>query len=399
MRPRLRPVEAIPTLQEGKRVIVLRDPDGIAPEPLVLSERTAFLLGFMDGEHTVLDIQAAYVRRFGDLLFTTDIETLLRTLDEAVFLDGERFRAAREETERAYREAKARPAVHLEGADRGTWKRWMEGFFASAGTPEEEPPREAIRGLVVPHIDLRLGGPVYGSGWSAIREGEPPSLVVILGTCHNPIPSLVAATAKDFDTPLGPVPTDRAFLRDLDAAAGGIFEDELVHRREHTVEFQALFVRRLFGARGTKIAPILAAYGPGHLAPEAPPEIRERIARVIRALADLIRNREGRTLVVASADLSHVGPRYGDRSAPSAGARRELEASDRALLTHVAAGDPDALSRRVLETRDRTRVCGYPPIHLLLSILGGAKGSLLRYDQAVMGEDGSIVSFASVALA
>ncbi|RPJ49178.1 MAG: AmmeMemoRadiSam system protein B [Candidatus Latescibacterota bacterium] len=398
-RPRIRAVEAIATVHEGKDVVVLRDPEGFATRPILLSERAAFLVAHMDGGHTLLDLQAAYTRRFGDILFAHDLEALVRTLDEASLLDGETFRARREDALRAYREADVRPQAHLSSyeADPETWGRWIDGFFDSAGEPETPPPVLPLRGLVVPHIDLRLGGPVYASGWKIAREDPPPSLVVVLGTCHAPLASLVAATTKDFDTPLGVVPADSEFLRSLDRTVGGLFDDELAHRSEHTIEFQALFVRALFPGADTKIAPILCGYSHLHFGPGAPPEARARIEAFDRALASAIAGRSD-VLLVASADLSHVGPRYGDSAPPTAAERSVLEASDRALIESVVACDPNALTSRMRSTGDRTRVCGFAPIRSVLAALGGGTGTLLRYDQGTMGDDGSIVSYASIAL-
>ncbi|MFH1277286.1 MAG: AmmeMemoRadiSam system protein B [Candidatus Eisenbacteria bacterium] len=397
-KPAIRPVEAIPTLHEGKRVVVLRDPEGYAEHPVVIGDRGAWILGLMDGEHSLVDIQAAYTRRYGDILFSTDLEKLIRDLDEACLLEGEGFRKKREAAERAYRDAPARPALHLAGYDANeeTWGRWLGAFLGEAGDQEPAPPA-GVRALVAPHIDLRLGGPVYGSAWKAALGGEPPELVVLIGTCHHPLPSLVSVTAKDFETPLGTVEADGDFLRTLDEkSGGGLFDDEIVHRREHAIEFQALFVRHLFGDR-TRIAPVLCSYSPLHLSDEAPPEFGERIRSVAGALGDLVKRRGGRTLLVASADLSHVGPRYGDENAPDDEELRGLEESDRVYLEAAAAGDPGGLSRRLLETADSTRICGYPPMHLMLSALGGSDGDLLRYDQGVMGEEGSVVSFAAMA--
>jgi hypothetical protein len=115
----------------------------------------------------------------------------------------------------------------------------------------------------------------------------------------------------------------------------------------------------------------------------------------------MIAGRGRDVLLVASADLSHVGPRYGDPTAPTAAEKARLERSDRALLDTVLSLDAEAFTRRMQETEDRTRVCGYAPIHTLLSVLsllGGGKGSLVRYEQGVMGDEGSVVSFASIAL-
>jgi len=385
---------------EGERVIVLRDPEGVAGEPVVLPERTIPILGMMDGEHCMVDMQAAYTRRFGDIILTADIERLIDDLDRSFLLESERYRRKRDELVREWRALALRPSIHLGSyeADRETWRRWIDGFFASAGTGESPPLEGTPRAIIAPHIDFRIGGGTYGAAWEPVRRGEPPDLVVILGTCHSPLETMIAATAKSFDTPLGPVETDADFIAELDRAVGGLVEDESVHRKEHTIEFQALFVKHLFGD-GAKIAPILTSYTPVHLSAEAPPELAERIGKCAGALAGLIEARPGRTLIVASADLSHVGPRYGDPSPPSKVDLQKLEISDRLFLEGTAEADSEALSKRIAETENSTRICGYPPIHMMLSTLGGGEGSILRYDQGVMGEEGSVVSFAAVAFA
>lgn len=397
-RPRLRPVEAVPMTHEGERVIVLRDPEGVAEEPVVLPGRAVPILAMMDGEHGMIDMQAEYTRHSGDILLTADLERLIEDLDRSFLLESERYRKKRNELLRHWRDLATRPAVHLGSydADRETWSRWIDGFFASAGESESPPFEGTPRAIIAPHIDFRIGGGTYGAAWEPVRRGEPPDLVVILGTCHAPLETMIAATAKNFDTPLGPVETDTDFIAELDRAVGGLVEEESAHRKEHTIEFQALFVKHLFGD-GAKIAPILTSYTPAHLSEKAPPELAERIGKCAGALAGLIEARSGRTLVVASADLSHVGPNYGDPSPPSKVDLQKLEISDRLFLEGAADGDPEALSKRIAETGNSTRVCGYPPIHMMLSALGGGEGSIVRYDQGVMGDDGSIVSFAAVA--
>ena len=55
-----------------------------------------------------------------------------------------------------------------------------------------------------------------------------------------------AATALPYDTPFGPVTGDPGFLERLQQRAPyDIFEDELSHRREHALEFQAVYLRHL----------------------------------------------------------------------------------------------------------------------------------------------------------
>jgi len=399
-KPKIRPIEAIPTVHEGRTLLVLRDPEGFSDRTLVVSEQAAFLLAFMDGEHTYVDIQAEFLRRYGDMLFTADLEKLLSQLDQSFLLDNDHFRDERRRVTEEYRAAAARPVtrLHPPDADAETWRAWVDGFLLAAGGAE--PPGEGapVRAIVAPHIDLRLGGATYGAAWRVVPRDDPPDLVVLVGTCHHYLPSLIAGTVKDFDTPLGRVKTDRAFMEELGRRSGGfLFDDEIAHRMEHTIEFQTLFVRHFAGKGETKIAPLLCAYSPDDLSGDAGPESPGRVEAFARSLADLIDEHPGRVLLVASADLSHIGPRYGDERAPSPADLDRLEERDRSLLATVLSVDPGGFAERLAQTDDRTRVCGFAPIHLVLSALRSGKGALLRYDQGVMGEEGSVVSFAALA--
>jgi hypothetical protein len=104
--PKLRPVEAIPAQD---RMICLRDPGGFSDKILLLPPEAFFIISLFDGRHSVLDIQAAFTRQFGDLLFSDKIRELIDQLDSALFLESDHFQ---EETARraVYRTGRARPA-------------------------------------------------------------------------------------------------------------------------------------------------------------------------------------------------------------------------------------------------------------------------------------------------
>ena len=65
-----------------------------------------------------------------------------------------------------------------------------------------------------------------------------------MGTCHEPLPNYFALSRKDFETPLGLLSADNDFIDDLVSRSDlDLFADELSHRREHTIEFQTLFLK------------------------------------------------------------------------------------------------------------------------------------------------------------
>ena len=71
---------------------------------------------------------------------------------------------------------------------------------------------------------------------------------MILGVAHQYCQRRFALTRKDFETPLGLVPTDREYVDQIAALAGrDLFEDELSHRTEHSIEFQVVFLQYVLG--------------------------------------------------------------------------------------------------------------------------------------------------------
>ena len=93
--PRLRPVEAFPVDHEGQYVVALRDPSGYTPSILMLPGPLLEIVSLFDGEHTVVDVQAAVMRRHGQEITPAEIESVALSLDEHGFLDTPSFAARR----------------------------------------------------------------------------------------------------------------------------------------------------------------------------------------------------------------------------------------------------------------------------------------------------------------
>src|SRR5947207_1417010 len=91
------------------------------------------------------------------------------------------------------------------------------------------------------------------------------------------------------------------------------FGAELVHRGEHSIEFQAVFIRYLFGGRRDfTIVPILTSFAHDALARGKRPEDDRRVARFLDAVVETAAAQKRRVAFVAGADLAHMGPRFGD---------------------------------------------------------------------------------------
>jgi AmmeMemoRadiSam system protein B len=143
-----------------------------------------------------------------------------------------------------------------------------------------------------------------------------------------------------------------------------------------------------------RIVPILCSFGV-----EEMEQAVEPIANMVRALRETIETYPRPVCVLASVDLAHIGPRYGDSFQPHPGTIRETALADERLLETVAAVNPEAFAAKLIRERNCRRICGLPPLYILLKILEGrAAGELLRYASAEVDMHHSFVSFASMVL-
>ena len=402
--PRLRPVEAFPAEVDGRRVVCLRDPQQYSEAVIYVPGETAPLLGLFDGKHSLLDIQAAFVRRFGTLLFREQLLGLLRSLDEQLLLDSPRFAEHRRQVEEAYSTAPARPAA-LAGksypCEAGALRETLDGFFRHVDGPGDTPPSPAagrLGALVLPHIDYARGGPCYAWGYREAAGLGGVDRWIVLGTVHAPIGRPFAISRKEFETPLGSVTPDGEFLDALVAGGGGVYlEDEFAHRGEHSIELQAVFLRHVTAPeRPVRMVPILCGSMHQLITERRSPAEDPEIEGFLALLGHTIRACGGRTVVVASADLAHIGPRFGDPHRVTAGQLRETAEADRHLLAAVEAGDAEAFFRLVAREGDRRRICGLAPIYLAMRLVPAAPGRLLRYGQ--WADPQGTVTFAALAL-
>jgi AmmeMemoRadiSam system protein B len=241
---------------------------------------------------------------------------------------------------------------------------------------------------------------VHAHAQQALRAGGRPDVVVVLGVCHAPSSRRFMLCPKDFATPLGTVAHDRSLAQALiDRLGEGITDEQLLHRTEHSVEFQALWLAQLWPDDPPAIVPILVGSF-GDLAMDGrSPSTDPEVQAFTDALREAIAAETRRVVVVASVDLAHLGPRYGHANGLDERAEREMEAADRRVLEHVAAGNAEAFFEEVARDGNARNVCGLASIYVTLR-LGAGRGELVRYGQGRIDPDsGSVVSFAAVAFA
>lgn len=407
-KPKLRAVEAFPIEQNGQTYVCLRDPGGIAPDPVVVGMGAYFLVTLFDGTNTLLDIQAAFTRRFGEILPAEPLRQLIETLDRAYFLDSPTSARRIEELRREFEESPQRKAA-LAGLcyekEPVRLRAEIEGFFRAPGGPGRIPDRAAdgpaLSGLISPHIDPRRGGPAYAHAYGELMRRERPELVIILGTSHYGVgPELFSATRKDYMTPFGAVRTDGEFAGRLAAryTAGDLFGDEILHRNEHSIEFQALFLSWALGTEGYQIVPILVGSFHEMVRAGAAPTDDSRVGGFLEALKAELANETRRVLIVAGVDFAHVGRKFGDSFSADEKIAQWVKNEDLALIENIKRGDPDGFFGDIAKDGDKRKICGLSPMYTQLMLLRGHRGRLLMHDIAMEPQTESAVSFASLAI-
>ncbi len=378
--PALRAIEILPFRQpDGEVYFALHDPAGLAPQSIAVSAAGYFVLIHLDGAHSPQDIQAAFRRHTGLELPEAEILKLVHVLDEGLYIGGARVAQALATRRAAYQAAPARDSRDRY-PDAAALRAEIEKLLAAgAAAPVGE-----IRGLVAPHLDYERGAPCYAAAYATLAASAPAQRYVILGANHAGLATSVVATSKDFWTPLGAVPTDRQFIDELEERLGQpLSEHEDDHLHEHSVELQVQMLQVCRPAADFEIVPVLCpdVCGPSGTEPRdgEGPDLRD----FARALGETTAQSDGRTVIIAGADWSHVGQRFGDEHATTPEFLEAVGRSDRQLLALLESREEEEFIAQLSATGNETRICSTGCLFTLLRALPDRPFRLLRYHQAV----------------
>jgi hypothetical protein len=206
-------------------------------------------------------------------------------------------------------------------------------------------------------------------------------------------------TRKDFITPLGVLNVDKELVDAIQSRCpDDLFEDEGVHRSEHSIEFQCVFLRYLYPEPNPlKIVPILSGSFYEAIEKGISPMELKPIRQFIDALKDAVSSLRREVCYIASADLAHMGVQFGDRDGVSEYGLRGIAQEDQEMLEYAEKMDGEGFFSSILRERDRRKICGLPAIYSMLKTLEAKEGKLLKYGQAFAPETQSVVTFASLA--
>lgn len=408
--PLLRNLQYSPLKQGEEQYIVLWDPTGLSTEKLVLPLNFFYLFQFFDGEHSLEQVGAEYLKKYGEFMMPDRLNKLVEDLENKMFLEGEKAAQAQRQALETYRNQDARPmafAGKQYEADPVKLRAQLEGFYQSKEGPEKTPSENAgklIKGLVAPNFDMKEAGPIYAWGYKELREGQVPDVFIVIGTCHAGLEGGIAFTDKDFETPFGRVPVNRPLVDFIRKETGDtFFQEELVHIREHSLEFQLPFLQHALGeGRAFTILPVLCSYPPATLTGGEFQSLFERVDQFIAVTKRAIEASGQQVCVIASANLAHIGIRYGDQKPPTDYSFHRCMQTDLEMLKKVEEVDPEGFAEFILKEGDSRKILGFSAIFSMLKLLKRdetpLKGQVLRYDRGITDQFNSTVTYASIVI-
>ncbi|MFN2178713.1 MAG: AmmeMemoRadiSam system protein B [Candidatus Promineifilaceae bacterium] len=394
-RPLLRPLDFQPVLYQGQPMWFLRDPLQLSDQQLFMPEAIAPLLTLIDGRRTQMEIHSAFCQLVGTSLDPAVTLEAIERLNDALLLENERSQRALQVRLDEYRSQAYRPPA-LAGngypADPEALAEYLEGFARGGATPAWHG-----RGLVSPHIDYARGGQVYSQVWAAAEASIlEADLVLIFGTDHYGGPGTVTLTKQAYATPYGALPADSELVGRLAAALGedAAYAEELHHRSEHSVELSAVWLHHIFHKAGKEpcpVVPILVGSFHHFVMNGRKPADDSRLNVFLETLQQETSGRH--VLAVASVDLAHVGPNFGDEFVMDRLRRESLAEQDQQLIAAALDGDAESWYSQIAAVGDRNRICGFAPTYLMLRYLGKSNGLQIAYDQCTAdNQDTSLVS-------
>jgi hypothetical protein len=440
-RPRLRPVRGFPAQLGEQTALGLADARQISDKAVFTSMAFQVVLPMLDGQRTVDEIVAAVGRG----LTREPLEFLIGQLDEAGLLFGPVFDAIEAKmradfdstpvlppgSTAAFADSLAEHWVRMQRpeAERGAPVELSEEYRTGMGQQRirevfdqwiaetlkdpNAPVLESLpRGIVVPHIDYQRGWMNYAGVWGRLRGLSRPDRVLILGTNHFGQETGACACDKGYQSPLGVCPPATDLIDALKANLGPqagerIFANRFDHEREHSIELQIPWIQHCLGADEDGAYPAVMGvliHDPTVNNGESYDGLGISFDAFVDAMRKALASLPGRTLVVSSADLSHVGRAFGD-DRDVAGDSPEVQEfrtgvfnHDREMIQLLAQGKADELVASMAWQQNPTHWCSIGNMGAAVKLVQPTRVHVFNYVAALDESSQGMVSSVGMAL-
>lgn len=403
--PKLRwPLELRFHQAEGRNLLLIRDPAGISPTPLLLIPEVAPIVSCFEGNLSIDEILGRFQ---GQGLTPEILNRLITLLDDNLYLTTPRFFAAEKLARQAFLQQDFRAAAMAGAAyaqDSIGLTKEVDSYLAMARneTSRTASSTAQMLSLVAPHIDYRRGHVCYGETYNNLRTSIATHYILI-GTAHQYSRRLFHLTKKDFQTPIRKLTCDRAVVTKLSKLYGEdrSFEDEMLHKNEHSLELQTPFLARLRG--DSQIVPILIGGFHSIIESGKHPHEHEPYESFVAGLTEVLKeaiSSGAKICFVAGVDMAHIGQQFGDKEKLSPKRMEHIRERDHIYLDALCRHDKKMLFEHIAEDNDARRICGFPTMYTVLDVLERLnfkyQARLFDYRQAVDYEAECAVTFAGM---
>lgn len=395
--PRLRfNLDFAPSPDPKRPGLFIRDPYHYSDASLLVPPPLVQVLECFDGNQSTLDLRAELVRITGEIQVGELEKHLFDSLNDAGFLENDRYRELKAKREAEFAGESTREAAFAGSAYPSDPVHLGDLLAGRIGEPDGT---RATVAIAAPHASPDGGWATYRAAYRALpsKEDARNLTFIVLGTSHYGAPDRFGLTCKQFVTPFGETRTDAALVNELAAGAdGAVRMEDYCHCVEHSIEFQIIFLQHLYGP-DVRIVPILCGPFVKSVYEGSLPEENEHIARFFDALGNIAARDSKGLFWVLGIDMAHMGRRYGDpiRAKANIGEMLAIEQRDHARIDRIAAGDIRGYWSLVQDGHDDLKWCGSAPLYTFMKVMPEVKGELLDYHQWQIDAD-SVVSFAAL---
>ncbi|MDQ7012802.1 MAG: AmmeMemoRadiSam system protein B [Planctomycetota bacterium] len=432
--PKLRQVRGFPVPVKGPdgqqaTLLGLADARQISDQPpVVVAPAVKDILPLMTGEHSLDQI----IEKIGRGLTREITEPLVAQLDAAGLLEGPTFDAMLQRMREEFDGSTILPpgstaamadalvqgslgkdvqATEEQKTELGPQKlaeafdKWIDEALKDAKDPAFD---ELPKAIVAPHVDYPRGWMNYAGVWGRMRVVDRPDRVIILGTNHFGTGTGVVGCNKGFSSPFGESAADEAVVEGLRERLGdSLYEHRYDHEREHSIELQVAWIHHCLGTApdGTQCKVYGALiHDPTVNNGESYDGNGVSLTAFVEAMRDVIAGLPGKTLVVSSADLSHVGPMFGDKQplvsedGQSEQFRNTVAKTDQDLLAMVEQNKPDELIGAMAWQGNPTRWCSVGNMVAAMQITQPGEVKLLHYAGAMDPQGMGLVTHAAMVM-
>jgi AmmeMemoRadiSam system protein B len=453
VKPRLRAIRGFGAQREGQQLLGLADARQISEKVVFTAPAAQFILPHLDGTNDldavvrkvneqVAQAAAKQGAKVQGKLERDFLEQFVAQLDDAGLLEGPSFDALLSKVREQFdSQPNLPPSVTANFADilamqelgqdaddsakaeiggtkmREQFDKWIDEALKSSDKPSFDHLPAAI---IAPHLDYGRGWINYAQVYGRMRVVDKPDRIIILGTNHFGSGTGVVGCDKGFETPLGVSPLADDVLASLRRRLGEdgerrLLKDKYDHEREHSIELQIGWIQHVFGPQPGDVEgkhiPVFAAlvHDPARNSGQSYDDMGLAFDPFVDALKQTISELPGKTLVISSADLSHVGPAFGDRvqlhgddktNPQGVAARNSVVQQDQQMVRMIAEAKPDELIASMAWQGNPTRWCSVGNIAATLKAVDATpeRTKVLNYLAAMDQQGMALVSCVAAAV-